>query len=81
MTISWPQEITTVPIEWEVAGPQSWAGHVAEMCLARDGIQTLDSPAHCLVTLLTTLSGILNKTEVQKFMGYRDLSVTLVLIS
>jgi len=51
------------------------------MYLALDVIQTLDSPAHCLVILLTTLSGLLNTTEVQKFMGNRDFKITLVLIS
>ena len=55
------------------AGLQSWAGQIAEMYLALDGIQTLDSPARFLVTLLTTLSGLLNKTVVQKFMGNRGL--------
>jgi len=70
-----PLEITLVPFEYEaeLAPELVWTFWRWEMSLAPDEVQTPDHPAHCLVTILTTLSGLLDKTELQKFMGDRCL--------
>jgi hypothetical protein len=56
-------EITPVPFERRLGGLQSRCRYSGEKCPTQAGILTLDHPAFDLVTILTTLSWHLNKTD------------------